>query len=1068
MRKPLKIYKASAGSGKTFTLAVEYIKLLVQNPMCYQNILAVTFTNKATTEMKMRILSQLYGIGHSLKSSDAYLAKIKEDESIGRLGLSDEEIRRRALTALEGMMHDYSRFRIETIDSFFQSLVRELARELHLTNNLRIDLDKDEVLATAVKELMNSLPTDKSLLRSVLSVVEEKMDDSGGWNIVKDVTDFGQEIFNERFLENKNVNGGITKTANVEAFRRHLRALQEQTLQQLKELGGEFVQIYGERGMDESYFFKGKSGVVSFLQKTAEGMLPNVTPTVEKYLTDASVWPSKDHPEILGLAEKTFLPLLREVVGLRRLLNSIDTARKHLGQLTLLNAIDGEVRTLNADENRFLLADTAYMLWQLVKGQDIPFIYERSGVRFTHIMIDEFQDTSALQWKNFIPLLLNSMATSSVCLIVGDVKQSIYRWRNSDWGILKDLEHNTVLNPYVETPPMRTNYRSARGIVDFNNQLFTRAAQSLQALYAQNTGKASTDIADAYKDVVQEWVPKNDGRGFVQVEFLQKGKDAPSQEDRIVETVKLLREQGVKVQDMCILVRQKNHIPAISAAFALQMPEVNIVSDEAFRLDSSPAVNFIILALRLVADPQNRYLLSTLTYEYRAHVLNERTFDDINNTFLLSDDELRALLPEEFRANEATLPTLPLYELAERIYDMFTLQSLDGQDAYLFSFFDKMATFLADRPSDLDAFLCYWDESLSETTIPVGEVDGIRILSIHKSKGLEFHTVIVPHCEWTFTMGHNTMVWVKPTAAPFDKIDLLPIDIDKTSRDSCFSEDYAEEKLKNYVDNLNLLYVAFTRAVENLIVLAEKKESKTSSGENVSKLLHDSLPPMEMNEETDTSEIHTNGSIVPSQTPDSQPPTLDSQNVLTVTPQSQPTHFVTQKMEAQFRQSNLATQFAKQDDNDDDSRRRYLNEGVLFHQLLSMIRTPDDLPAAIQRMDFEGFFDNAQYREEVMQLVRRAFSETEASRWFAPHWQVINECSILYRDDAGIVRQRRPDRVVTNGTETIVIDYKTGRQDEAHVEQVRFYMQKLQEMNYPNVSGYVWYIRRGDIVKINR
>lgn len=1067
VKKSLKVYRASAGSGKTFRLAVEYIKLLMNDPTCYRNILAVTFTNKATTEMKLRILSQLYGIGHGLKSSEGYLEAVKQDAGVASLGLSDEQLRRRALTALEGMMHDYSRFRIETIDSFFQSLVRELARELHLTNGLRVDLEANEVVRTAVKELLNSLATDGAMLRTVLGVVEERIDDSRNWHMEDDVTKFGMNIFNERFLENKN-NGEITSVQDVEAFRRHLKGLKSHTLQCMQQAGRTFMQACEKRGLDSTCFVQGSKGVWNFLKKTAEGSLPlpNVSDTVAGCLDNPSAWPSKKHPEVKELAACEFMPLLSEVMDLRRLLNSIEAARKHLGQLTLLNAIDSRVRQLNADENRFLLADTAYMLWQLVKGQDVPFIYERSGVRFTHIMIDEFQDTSALQWKNFIPLLLNSMATDSLCLIVGDVKQSIYRWRNGDWGILKDLEKDAKLHPYVEMQPMHTNYRSAGCVVRFNNEFFGRAAQTLQTMYANVTQRNTTDIADAYKDVVQEVVPKNDGHGFVYVEMLKKCQEGTPQPDRIVETVQMLRGRGVRVQDMCILVRKKNYIPNITAAFAQRLPEVNIVSDEAFRLDSSPALNFIILAMRVVANPQNRYLLSTLTYEYRSCVLNDGTFTDINRTFLLSDDDLRQLLPETFREQEATLPTLPLYELAERIYDLFSLQNLKGQDAYLFSFFDKVMAFLAERPSDLDTFLRYWDDTLCSVTIPVGEVNGIRILSIHKSKGLEFHTIIIPYCEWTFTMGHTPMVWVKPKDELFQGLDLLPIDMDKTSSNSCFKDDVADEKLKCYVDNLNLMYVAFTRAVKNLIVFADIKTDK--NGENVSQVLHASMPPMETNDKTDTAETFSSGSIVPSDQKDEKDEPVENmeQNVLTVAPAPTSVRFVTQPVVAEFRQSNRATQFAQGDNEPDDEHRRYLNEGVLFHQLLSMIQTPDDLPAAIRRMDFEGYFDNALYRQEVMQLVERAFLQTQASRWFDTHWQVINECNILYRDDEGTVRQRRPDRVVTDGAETIVIDYKTGRQDEEHVKQVQFYMDQLRAMNYPNVSGFVWYIRRGDIVPV--
>lgn len=1092
--RPLMIYKASAGSGKTFRLAVEYIKLLIENPKSYGNILAVTFTNKATAEMKLRILSQLYGIGHNLRSSDGYLKAIQADEHIRSLNLSEEELRRRAGVALSLMMHDYNRFRIETIDSFFQGIMRQLAHELRLTNNLRVDLNNKEVLEEAVKELFNSLADDKELLQSVLRLVEEKMDDGKNWNMTNEVIEFGMNIFNEKFLTNKH-NEHITTREDVEQFKIEIYRHKTATLQQLQQLGQEFLDVCSREGIDASWLRggRGNSGIYPFFEKTAaENGLPNISTSIRSFLESASAWPSPKHPEVEPVAEGVLLPLLRQVIDLRYRLNTIECTRTHIGQLMLINTIDAKVRQLNTEENRFLLADTAYILWRLIKGQDIPFIYEKAGVRFTHIMIDEFQDTSALQWRNFVPLLLNSMATNSRCLIVGDVKQSIYRWRNGDWEILNGIEHDEQFGPLVESTAMKDNFRSSERIIRFNNEFFSNAALALQDLYRQNTGAATTLIADAYEDVEQLPRPENEGMGYVHVEFIDKPDEGETSVSpmlqRIVENVRTLREQGVRPRDICILVRTKNEIPDICATFAEQMPDVSIVSDEAFRLDSSPAVNFIILCLRLIDDPQNRFLLAMLVQQYESKVKSEKVkvkmpdecrAGDTDSLFLLDEVQLRQRLPEAFVQAEDSLPMVPLYELAERIYDMFSLREIAGQDSYLFSFFDQLMLYLADRPSDLERFLQYWDEKLCGVTIPVGEIEGIRILSIHKSKGLEFGSVIMPYCDWRFVMGgHHPLMWCQPTTAPFNHIDLLPIDMTDQSRDSYFTEDYKEEKLKTYVDNLNLMYVAFTRAKDNLIILADRhstpKDRSGSSNEQANYVLDVSLPRLLMVDEGDGKSFSW-GDIVPSKESLLTEPTKDGglsaaadpPNVLTIHPKPEPTHFVTQHVEATFRQSNRATEFAQGDDDEEvNAQRRYVSEGVLFHQLLSMLRTSDDLPSALQRMDFEGYFSNLLIRRQVEQMAQKALSHPEASAWFDPHWQVINESTILYRDADGIVQQRRPDRVVTDGQRTIVVDYKTGRPHPQHQQQVAFYVDKLREMGYPEVCGYVWYIRHGNIVPV--
>ena len=1066
--KTLKVYKAAAGSGKTFRLAVEYIKLLVEEPMRYRNILAVTFTNKATTEMKLRILSQLYGIGNGLQSSKDYFEAIKKDEHIKKLNLSDDVIREHCRLALEAMMQDYSRFRIETIDSFFQSILRQLAHELGLTNNLRVDLNGDEVLKQGVKELLNSLTEseNEALLKAILDIMEERMNENKNWNIYKGLNEFGKNIFKEVFLQNK-IHHDTATMPVIQEFKNKMFAEKEKTLQGIKDVANEFLQKCSDRGWDVNCF-KGKSGGVwGFFKKSSEGNLPNVTPTVMGCVDDASEWPDKKYPEVQTAAESMFIPMLKEILELRRKLATIVTTLKNMNELMLINDIDEQVRNLNQRENRFLMADTGYLLNALIKDQDIPFLYEKAGIQFSHIMIDEFQDTSSLQWKNFIPLLLNSMALGKECLIVGDVKQSIYRWRNGDWTILNNIEQDEQFSSYVDSEAMDNNYRSTEHVVNFNNLFFEKAADELQKMYQEKTGDTTTMIAQAYASVEQKWQDKYKDMGYVCASFVNADKEDKNgpRLQCIVNHVKDLLAQGVRQKDICILVRKNKFIPDICKALSAQIEGIRVVTDEGFHLDSSPAINLIVKALRRVANPQDRYVLAMLVYQYQKEVLHRDEEDfDPNSIFLLNDDELRGLLPQAFQEEEKKLQMVPLYELAERIYDLLGLKAIEQQDAYLFSFFDQLMTYLEDRPSDLEQFLQYWDDVLHEKSIPVGEADGIRIMTIYKAKGLEFNSVIVAYCDWKFS-EQTPLIWCEPKEEPFNEMSLLPISMTQSVKETLFAKDYVGEKLKIYVDNLNVLYVAFTRAKGNLIIVGERTNSK-GSAESANYVGEKCLPIDWMNKTDDEYGMYYSiGSIVPSQTEEKKE-TDEQPNVLTVEPVAQQTKFVTQPMKASFRQSNRATEFAQGNDEQDDNRKRYLNEGVLFHYLLSLLRTPEDLPAAVKRMDFEGYFSNETYRNEVMQLVEKALSTSQAREWFDDHWQVINECTILYRDDQGVVRQRRPDRVVTDGTQTIVIDYKTGRQDNEHIDQVGFYKQKLMEMGYPNVSGYVWYIRRGDIVQV--
>lgn len=1094
MSKSLKIYKASAGSGKTFRLAVEYIKLLIANPLCYSNILAVTFTNKATAEMKLRILSQLYGIANGLSNSEDYFHAIADDAQIKALKLSDAEIRQRASEALAAMMNDYSRFRIETIDAFFQSIIRQLAHELHLSNNIRLEIKNDKVLADAVKSLLDDLVTDKALLQSVLGIVEDKINDSKNWMIEQELEDFGKNLFNETYLElcnSESLHGEQTQTENsadsslskfqtkeIERFKRSIYGLKNDVMQQLKSDGTKFLKHCEDNGLEAAHFRGGggNTGIWGFMEKTSKGErnskgeLPNLSKSVRSFLEAPSAWLSKQSPKNTeSVVKEHLLPVLKDIFQLRKLLNTVDATLTHINQLLLIFALDAKVRAINSEENRFLLADTAYLLNSIIQGQDVPFIYEKAGVRFKHIMIDEFQDTSSLQWKNFIPLLLNSMATASQCLIVGDVKQSIYRWRNSDWSILKDIEQNPVFGSMADVQPMKKNFRSSGNVIIFNNSFFTAAANSLQDTYKNTTNLTTDIIADAYKDVEQEILPKKDGKGYVRVEFVEKNKDedvdvATVKLNRIVDNVRMLIDQGVNQNDICILVRYNRVIADIQTAFAQQMPQVNIVSDEAFRLDSSQLINFIIDILRYISNPAERYLKVLVAYKYA--VLINGCDGDAGSVFMMDDRQLDQLLPKSFTDNIERLTITPLYELVEHLYDMFGMNRMENQDAYIFTFLDQLLSFVSEQTSNIDTFLKYWEEVLCSVTIPVGEIEGIRIMSIHKSKGLEFHSVIVPYCEWQFVGTHKPLIWCKPSVEPFSDMPILPITAHGYCKDSYYSKEYAEEKLKLYVDNLNLIYVAFTRAKNNLIIISSEASKSDIDGENVSALLKSNIPALMTEDSASLCKSYSFGEVVPTKKDDSE--REKDPNVLTQTPSSEQIEFTTQSAKLQFRQSNQSMQFLHHlDDSDDASnRQRYIDEGVMFHLLLSRINTFDDVPSALKQMDSEGYFTDKAYMNEVTRLLEKSLTNTQAREWFLPCWTVINECNIVSRDKDGIVHQQRPDRVITDGKQTIVIDFKTGRQDDGHRNQVKSYMNLLSAMGYPDVKGFVWYLRRGDIVKV--
>ena len=458
----LLVYKASAGSGKTFTLAVEYIKHLILNPRAYRQILAVTFTNKATAEMKERILQQLYGIWLSDPASEPYLNRIRED--LRQKNLSDSDIRRAAGTALQYMLHDYSRFRVETIDSFFQSVMRNLARELELSPNLNIELNNADVLSDAVDSLIEKLTPSSPVLAWLLDYINERIADDKRWNVSDEIKRFGWNIFDEGYIERgEGLRQQLKEPDIIKLYRNVLREMETEALEQMKSFYDQFIGELESHALTAEDLKGGTRGIGSYFCKLRDGRLSDkdvLNATLKNSLDDAKNWATKTSPrknDIIHLAETSLLPLLQDAETFRprnnKTVNSCRLSLQHLNKLQLLAHIDEEVRELNREHNRFLLSDTNALLHNLVRDGDSSFVFEKIGANIRNVMIDEFQDTSRMQWDNFKILLLEGLSQGADSLIVGDVKQSIYRWRNGDWGILNALGTKETPIPISDRPP---------------------------------------------------------------------------------------------------------------------------------------------------------------------------------------------------------------------------------------------------------------------------------------------------------------------------------------------------------------------------------------------------------------------------------------------------------------------------------------------------------------------------------------------------------------------------------------------------------------------------------------
>lgn len=1112
MEEHLTVYRASAGSGKTFTLAVEYISLLVKDPENYQHILAVTFTNKATQEMKMRILSQLYGIANSLQSSQQYFNKVKE-----KTNMPDAVIRNNARAALTLLIHRYNNFRILTIDAFFQQVLRNLAHELGQTANLRVDLNNEEITEKAVDQMIESLEKGQPVLQWISTYINNSIEDDNGWNIIGKIKTFGTNIFKDFYKAHEaNLKEQLSNADDFKVYETTLRKRRNDIRKTFNSKARSILNEIKNANLDIPSNYR--SGLYKYLTDSAIAPLTNkpLKAGVLKANESPQNWTSSkcakaDKQQIQALAAEVLSAQLSELIAYNNdnwnEFQSIQLTLSHLSELRLLHAIADAVDNLTKDTNRFMLSNTQALLKELIADSDTPFIFERIGARLKHVMIDEFQDTSTIQWQNFQVLLANCMAQElSQNLIVGDIKQSVYRWRQGDWGILNNIE-KSFAHQKIRLETLDYNYRSEKRIIDFNNAFWEQCVANTAKEVAQDDAEKAKIVQKAYEDVAQK-THKTTENGFVKISLYPSKSMKEAVLEELIETIKELFNNGYGGKNqskIAILVRSKSNIQDIVNALLQSFGnEINIVSDEAFRLDASLSVNIIVSAMHLLTHPDDVLTRGKLVKLYNQEVLKKPLTDtdllvsinESNNIDTKNIDKkerrklateqqmakLNSQLPPEYVANRELLLGLPIVDLVDKLFMLFGLDQLEGQSSYICTLYDTLNDFLKDHTADIDDFINEWENSLSSKTIQSDEIEGIRIMTIHKSKGLEFDNVIIPFCNWEMEKKGTLWCETKNKPAPYNKLPLLPIDF---SRDkligTVFEDDYKEEHFQNIVDNLNLLYVAFTRASKNLFVFG-LRQGKTTL-DNIAKgtppgnrsyaielalrQVSEQLQGSSLSFPDDIgSEIHFEyGTLVP-ETHEKEHAVAD--NPFLIKPDKHIVSIATYPQAATFKQSNKSIEFVKGEDVDPSDRTRYIKIGNVLHQLFSTIYTTADIPARLNELEQQGIIYNDEITSAQLRTrIEDAITNPQVQEWFSKRWQLYNECTILeYNKDTNEMEEHRPDRVMTDGKEFVVVDFKFGKEREEYKKQVQQYMEILIRMGHKKVSGYLWYVVKNNVVEV--
>ena len=952
--------------------------------------------------MKMRILSQLYGIANSLQSSQQYFNKVKE-----KTNMPDAVIRNNARAALTLLIHRYNNFRILTIDAFFQQVLRNLAHELGQTANLRVDLNNEEITEKAVDQMIESLEKGQPVLQWISTYINNSIEDDNGWNIIGKIKTFGTNIFKDFYKAHEaNLKEQLSNADDFKVYETTLRKRRNDIRKTFNSKAKSILNEIKNANLDIPSNYR--SGLYKYLTDSAIAPLTNkpLKAGVLKANESPQNWTSSkcakaDKQQIQTLAAEVLSAQLSELIAYNNdnwnEFQSIQLTLSHLSELRLLHAIADAVDNLTKDTNRFMLSNTQALLKELIADSDTPFIFERIGARLKHVMIDEFQDTSTIQWQNFQVLLANCMAQElSQNLIVGDIKQSVYRWRQGDWGILNNIE-KSFAHQKIRLETLDYNYRSEKRIIDFNNAFWEQCVANTAKEVAQDDAEKAEIVQKAYEDVAQK-THKTTENGFVKISLYPSKSMKEAVLEELIETIKELFNNGYGGKNqskIAILVRSKSNIQDIVNALLQSFGnEINIVSDEAFRLDASLSVNIIVSAMHLLTHPDDVLTRGKLVKLYNQEVLKKPLTDtdllvsinESNNIDTKNIDKkerrklateqqmakLNSQLPPEYVANRELLLGLPIVDLVDKLFMLFGLDQLEGQSSYICTLYDTLNDFLKDHTADIDDFINEWENSLSSKTIQSDEIEGIRIMTIHKSKGLEFDNVIIPFCNWEMEKKGTLWCETKNKPAPYNKLPLLPIDF---SRDkligTVFEDDYKEEHFQNIVDNLNLLYVAFTRASKNLFVFG-LRQGKTTL-DNIAKgtppgnrsyaielalrQVSEQLQGSSLSFPDDIgSEIHFEyGTLVP-ETHEKEHAVAD--NPFLIKPDKHIVSIATYPQAATFKQSNKSIEFVKGEDVDPSDRTRYIKIGNVLHQLFSTIYTTADIPARLNELEQQGIIYN--------------------------------------------------------------------------------------------------------------
>ncbi len=1039
---PFAIYNASAGSGKTYTLVKTYLKILFSsnNLYLFKNILAITFTNKAVAEMKERIIENLKRF-----SSEENLEKpIQMFEDICKeLEIEPEKLRKKAQKQLNTIIHNYASFDVSTIDGFTHKLIRTFAHDLKLPLNFEVELDQDVLLNEAVDSLIAKAGTDETLTKVLVDFAIEKADDDKSWDVAYDFNKIAKLLVNENDMP-------------------FIETLKHKTLNDFKTLK---TQLKKDIATNETSIVKEAQSILTLIDEAglehkdfSRGSLPKhfQNLTNKKFeikfdlnwqadlIENSPLYPKRATEDVALIIDQIQAQLASAFNNTKQAvyhLKFLKAFYKNTTPLSVLNVINNELNILKAEQNKMLISEFNAIISKEIKNQPTPFIYERIGEKFKHYFIDEFQDTSQMQWENLIPLLDNPLSSENgTAMLVGDAKQAIYRWRGGKAEQFIDLfnekDQPFQIKQHVET--LEENYRSFEKIVAFNNDFFK---------FLSHQVFDANDYKTLYENARQNITKKEEG--YVEFSFLEVEKDDDRDNlfsENTLKTINNCIENGFALDDICVLVRKKKE--GVAVANYLSQHNIPIISSETLLLYNSPEVNFINNFLGLLIHPKNN--------EVKIEVLNYLTaLFSIENKHEFFSNRIHLPLPQLFKSFEefnihltdSALLQLPLYDLAETIVRHFNL--VKTSNAYIQFYLDVVLDFSQKKGSDISGFLHYYDKKKESLSIvsPKGQ-NAVQIMTIHKSKGLEFPVVIFPFADLDIYREIEPKEWYAIDKEKYHGFShtLLNYNKDFEHYGDEGSRIFNTHKSEQELDNINLLYVTLTRAVEQLHVISKKNISskgvvntKRYSGLFIEYLKH-------INEWEDSKLVYTFGN--PKRTTKKEITKKEAEIQLQFISTAKETHNI-----KVVTKSGLLWDTTQQD---------AIEKGNLIHSIMSKINTKDDINFVVSEY-INASSINKEQASILKGIANEIVNHPQLKDYYASNFTIYNERDIITKE--GIIL--RPDRVVVNSNnEAIIIDYKTGLEDKKHHQQLQTYQDVLEDMSLKVIRKILVYINDDIQIKV--